>query len=126
MGLVTGKSVVYPGITEGNEVMESSYDDARVREIMERHYQVMRDYRESEFSRKLNITANTRMKGYEDKPVKVDDMVFYQHKDGKAWRGPVKVFSVKGNSIFLFANGSMCEIPRCNVQLWEGTGEDEE
>merc|ERR1712080_58482 len=36
------------------------------------------------------------------------------------------LFSVKGNSVFLFANGSMCKIPRCNVQLWKGSEEDEE
>ena len=49
--------------------------------------------------------------------VKEGDYVFYQHRDGKAWLGPVKVFPVQINSIFLFANGSMCKVPRYNVQL---------
>lgn len=126
LNLVTGKSVIYPGVTDGNMVTESAHDSIRVREIMERHYEIMKTYREAEYSRKLDKAANTRKKGYEDEPVRADDMVFYQHKDGKAWCGPVKVFSVKGNSIFLFANGSMCKVPRCRIQLWRGTGDNEE
>ena len=27
------------------------------------------------------------------------------------------MFSVQGNSVFLFANGSMRKVPRCNIQL---------
>ena len=45
--------------------------------------------------------------------------MFYQHHDGKAWLGPVRVFSVQNNSVFLLTNGSMCKVPRCNVQLWK-------
>ena len=44
-------------------------------------------------------------------------MVYYQHQDKKAWLGPVKVFAVKGNEVFIFANGSVRKVPRCNVQL---------
>ena len=45
--------------------------------------------------------------------------MFYQHRAGKAWLGPVRVFSVQSNSVFLFTNGSICKVPRCNVQLWK-------
>ena len=31
--------------------------------------------------------------------------------------------SVQRNSIFLFANGSMCKVPRCNVQLCKSEGD---
>ena len=50
------------------------------------------------------------MKGYEIDIVKEGDYVFYQHHNGKAWLGPVRLFSVQKNSIFLFANGSICNI----------------
>ena len=33
--LVTGKSIVFPGLTTGNEVTESLYDDEAIRKIME-------------------------------------------------------------------------------------------
>ena len=51
--LVTGKSVIYPGLTIGNVATEYLYDDEGVRKIMKRHYEVMKNFREAEFSRKL-------------------------------------------------------------------------
>ena len=57
------------------------------------------------------------MKGYEDEIIKEGDWVIYQHQDKKAWLGPVRVFAIQGKSIFLFSNGSVRKIPRCNVQL---------
>ena len=35
--LVTGKNVVIPGLTMGNIVMDSVYDDGMIRESMERY-----------------------------------------------------------------------------------------
>ena len=90
---------------------------------MERHYEMMRKFREAELSRTLNRARETRSKGYENKVIKEGDLVFYQHQDKKAWLGPVRVFSKQGNSILLFANGSMRKIPRCNVQLWSSEGD---
>ena len=43
--------------------------------------------------------------------------MYYQVENKKAWLGPVRIFAVKGNSVFLFANGNMKKIPRCNVKL---------
>ena len=37
----------------------------------------------------------------------------------------MRVFSIHKNSVFLFANGSMRKIPRCNVQLWSSEEEKE-
>ena len=108
---MTGKSIVFPGLTTGNTATESLYDDEAVRRIMERHHEIMRKFREVEFSRKLIRAKETRLKGYEDEVVKEGDFVLYQHQDKKAWLGPVQVFSKQGNSIFLFANGSMRKIP---------------
>ena len=48
--LMTGKSIVLPGLTTGDAATDSLYDDETVRKIMERHYDLMRKFREAEFS----------------------------------------------------------------------------
>ena len=63
--LVTGKSIVFPGLTTGNKVTGLLYDDEAIRKIMERHYELMKKFREVEFSRKLIKAKETRMKGYD-------------------------------------------------------------
>ena len=68
----------------------------------------------------------TRSKGYENEIIKEGDIVFYQNQDKKAWLGPMEVFSVQKNAVFLFANGSMKKVPRCNVQLCNYEGESVE
>ena len=60
--LVTGKNVIFPGLSVGNIATELLYDDKLVRKIMERHYELMKEFRESEFSRKLEIASKTRSK----------------------------------------------------------------
>ena len=79
-----------------------------------------------EFSKKLKGASETRSRGYEDIQVKEGDLVYYQHQDKKAWLGPVKVFAVKGRDIFVFANGSVRKVQRCNVQLCETEDDDSE
>ena len=66
--------------------------------------------------RKANKTTS---KGYEDVIIDTGDLVFYQYEDKKAWLGPEKVFAVNGGDIFIFANGNLRKVPRCNVQLSE-------
>ena len=100
------------------------YDDEQVRKIMERNYQMMKEFREQEFTRKLKREKNTRSKGYEDIMIKEGDLVYYQHQDRKAWMGPVKVFAVKGKDIFIFGNGNIRKIPRCSIQLCESEEEE--
>ena len=41
-----------PGLTIGNIVTDSVYDDKMIREIMERHYLMMREIIQLEFSKK--------------------------------------------------------------------------
>ena len=53
MQLMTGKSVMLPGLTTGNIATDSVCDDEMVRSIMERHYMMMKEFREMEFSKKL-------------------------------------------------------------------------
>ena len=93
------------------------YDDEMVRKIMDRHRLLMKEFREQEFSRKLEMVMNMRSKGYENKILKEEDMVYYQIEGRKAWLGLVKIFAVKGNSIFVFTNGSIRKIPWSNVKL---------
>jgi len=115
--LVTGKSIVLPGLSNGNMTTESLYDDEAVRGIMERHHEILKDYREVEFTKKLERAKETRAKGYEDTILKEGDVVFYQAQGKKSWLGPERIFAVKNNSIFIIANGSMKKIPRSNVQF---------
>ena len=110
---------MFPGLSTGTVATDSLYDDELVRKIMERHYELMKEFRELEFSRKLSKAKETRTKGYEDVVLKEGDLVYYQHQGKKAWLGPVRVFSVQGNSVFLFANRSMRKVLRCNIQLCE-------
>ena len=100
--LMTGKNVVFPGITSGNEAMDSHYDDEVVRRIMECHFELMKEFREIELSRKLKKAKDTRAKGYENVKIKEGGLVYYQHQDKKAWLGPVKVFASRANeNLFL-------------------------
>lgn len=52
--------------------------------------------------------------------------MYYQHQDKKAWLGPVRVFSVKGNDIFICANGSVRKVANCNIQICERENEEDE
>merc|ERR1712074_189488 len=117
MQLVTGKSIVLPGVTNGNMVTESLYDDETVRVIMERHNEVLKDFRQLEFTKKLEKARATRAKGYEDITLQVGDLVLYQGGGKKSWLGPERIFAIKNKDIFLIANGSIKKVPRSNIQL---------
>ena len=117
--LMTRKSVMIPGLLMGNLATDSMDYDEMVRNIMERHYLLMKEFRMLEFSGKLRKANKTRSKGYEDVVIETGDLVFYQYEDKKAWLGPERVFTVNGGDIFIFANGNLRKVPRCNVQLSE-------
>ena len=100
--LMTGKSVMIPGLTMGNIATDSVCDDEMVRNIMERHYLMMKEFRMLEFSKKLRKANKTRMKGYEDIKIDTGDLVFYQYEDKKAWLGPERVFAVNEGYVLIF------------------------
>merc|ERR1712105_472858 len=79
--LVTGKSIVLPGLSNGNMTTESLYDDEAVRKIMERHHEILKEYRQIEFTKKLERARATRSKGYENMILKAGDVVYYQNKE---------------------------------------------
>ena len=66
------------------------------------------------------------MKGYEDEKINKEDLVFYQYEDKKAWLGPEKVFAVNGGDVFIFANGNIRKVSRCNIQLCDRVVEIDE
>ena len=51
--LVIRKNVVFPGLVRGDEATDSLYDDEMVRKIMERHYNMIKEFKELEFTKKL-------------------------------------------------------------------------
>ena len=59
--LVTGKSIVLPGLNNGNVVTESEYDDKAVRKIMETHNGMMKEFRELDFSKKLKKASKVQL-----------------------------------------------------------------
>ena len=47
--LMTGKSIVHPGVSTGNTATESMYEDEAVRATMENHFKIAKEFREAEF-----------------------------------------------------------------------------
>ena len=60
--LVTGKSLMIPGLTMGDMATDSLYDDEMIRKILERYYIMMKEFRELEYSMKLRRAIKTRKK----------------------------------------------------------------
>ena len=115
--LMTGKSIVHPGISTGNIATESMYEDEAVRKTMEKHFEITKEFREIEFGSKIDKAMDARMKGFEDMVIQKDDKVFYQTNNEKAWLGPAKVLDVDKNWIFVAGNGDIKKVPKCNVKL---------
>ena len=63
------------------------------------------------------MASKTRFKGFEDEVIEEEDLVFYQIENKMAWLGLTKIFAIKWNAVFIFANRSVRKIPRCNVKL---------
>merc|ERR1712055_295427 len=86
--LVTGKNIVLPGLSNGDMTTESLYDDEAVRQIMERHREIQKEFRQVEFTKKLERARKSRAKGYENMILKAGDLVYYQNQGKQAWLGP--------------------------------------
>ena len=71
--LMTGKSVVHPGISTRNIATKSRFEDEAVREAIK----ITKQFREIEFGSKIDKAMSTRMKGFENMVIQKDDMVFY-------------------------------------------------
>ena len=115
--LMTGKSVVIPGISTGNMATESKFEDEAVRDAMENRFEITKKFREIEYGSKIDKVIKARMKGYEDMVIQKGDMVFYQTNNEKAWLGPTVVTDVDDNYVFVKTNGDRRKVPKCNVKL---------
>merc|ERR1711895_43916 len=86
--LMTGKSVVIPGISTGNMATESKFEDEALREAMENCFEIAKKFREIEFGSKIDKAMKARMKEYEDMVIQKGYMViiyihnFHRSKPG--------------------------------------------
>ena len=116
--LIKGKSLIFPGLSLGNEVTESMFEDEGVRTIIERQREVGKKFREYEFGRKLETATSARAKGYENIVIESGDEVYYQTQNEKTWLGTSKVKKVEKNWVWIVANGDLKKVPKCNVRLY--------
>ena len=117
MRLVTGTSVGIPGLTVGNEATDSLFDSEAEQQIMERHHDFIRRFREHEHSDKIKKAAKFRSSKMNDRFYEEGDEMFFQEKDKKSWLGPVKVFCQKGRDVYLFTNGNITRCKRYRIYL---------
>ena len=101
MTLVTGKSVVMPGITTGNIATKSMFDSEAAKEIMERHHDTTKTFREAEYSTKLDRVSKQTNRVCNDIHYEEKNLVLYQEKDKKALYGPEKVFCHRGRDVWI-------------------------
>ena len=130
MRLVTGKSVIFPGISVGNLATESLFDSEAVAKIMERHHDITKRFREEEYENKLIKASEVRKGSFNDMKYEEGDLVFYQEKNNKSWSGPVKVFCHRNRDVFIWANGDLkkiadCKVQPCRVYAHEGDKQEE-
>ena len=130
MRLVTGKSVIFPGISVGNLATESLFDSEAVSKVMERHHEITKKFREAEYENKLIKASEVRKGSFNDMKYEEGDLVFYQEKNNKSWYGPVKVFCHRNRDVFIWSNGDLkkvadCKVQPCKVYAREGENKEE-
>ena len=81
---MTRKGVMYLGMSQGNEAMESVFEDEGVRLIMEGHIEVGKKFWELEFGAKIDKAAIARTKGLENMIIEKNDEVYHQTQNEKA------------------------------------------
>merc|ERR1712082_345324 len=99
--LVTGKSVTIPGVTFENPATASSFDSDIVKNIIQNHCLMMKEYNAAEFKRKLFEVSDMRRSAFNDIRYSPGDKIYYQDHVDKAWYGPVKVVSQDSNNVFI-------------------------
>ena len=126
MTLVTGKAVVFPGVTGGDLVSESLYDSEAVKRLIERHVLIMKRFREADYEDKLEKAVIVQNRVFNNIRYREGDLVYYQEENRKSWKGPVKVLAHKGRSVFVIANGNIRKVADCRVQPYGKEHEEEE
>jgi hypothetical protein len=82
----------------------------------------------------LRKAAIQRKRPFTDGQFQEEDLVFYQNRNKKAWRGPVHVFNQRGDNVFVWANGDIKKVAKCKVKMFKindpsknvGTSEEKE
>ena len=104
----------------GFEVPEA---DEREVKTMEKHLydqlEVRKAFLENEFKRRIKIGENQRLEKYYDETYKAGDLVYFQEKMEKCWRGPVKVLEQISNSEVHLdvpeARGGFKRVHKCKI-----------
>ncbi len=125
LSLVTGKAVVFPGVSAGDIATESLYDSEAVKRMIERHVMMTKRFREAEYENKLEKASVVQNRVFNNVRYKEGDSVYYQEENKKSWKGPVKVLAHKGRDVFILANGNLRKVADCKVQPY-GKKEAEE
>ena len=115
MQLVTGKSVIFPGLSTGTISSDSPFDSEYVRQIMIRHIELMKEFQVAEYSEKLNNVLKKGGKSWQNIRYEQGDLVYVQLQDKKSWSGPVKVFAHDGGDVWVFHNGNLIKLATCRV-----------
>lgn len=77
MQLVTGKSVTLPGLVYSSPATTGGFDADNIKSIIMGHYEMIRNYTEAEFTKKLLQVSTLRREKYQDLKYKPGDKVYY-------------------------------------------------
>ena len=113
--LVTGKSIVIPGVTFETPSSAGNFDADIVRSIITNHCSMLKNYTSAEFRKKLMEVSDMRRAAYNEIRYSPGDKVYYQDHEDKAWYGPVKVVSHDSNFVFVLDRNILkkLNIKRC-------------
>jgi hypothetical protein len=119
MSLVTEKSDVFLGVSTENLTTDSQFDSESVKKIMENHHRVTREFRKAEYGAKLDKASKVDNRVFNKGKLEEDNWVFYQDRMKNTWFGPVKVFSHRGENVWVWVNGDLKKVHRCKIQVYK-------
>ena len=117
--LVTGKSVILPGITFSSPTSLGEFDAENIKAIIMGHYTMMKEFTAAEFTKKLLQLSESRRAEYQKIRYSPGDRIYYQNLKDKAWYGPVRVVSQEGNSVFLLDRHILKKLNTCRCMPYD-------
>ena len=117
--LVTGKSVILPGITFSSPTSLGEFDAENIKAIIMGHYTMMKEFTAAEFTKKLLQLSESRRAEYQKIRYSPGDRIYYQNLKDKAWYGPVRVVSQEGNSVFLLDRNILKKLNTCRCMPYD-------
>merc|ERR1712177_146448 len=80
----------------------------------------MQEFREAETRKKLKDCRKIPVRNYQHQGNYIaGDIIWFQHNEGNAWHGPADVVYQKGNTIFAYNNGELCQVAMCRTKPYE-------